>query len=231
MDEPTNDGLDGRSDDSNRDGASHSSKRDGGSHEPNRDGGASGVSERDGFAAPARAVVPFEGIERHTFQHLQEHPLSLDYGSRAASVESLNQLLADAMTLGDMYKKYHWQTSGPTFYTLHLLFDRHAAELVQMVDEIAERIQTLGGVCVAMAADVVEMTIIPRVPRGREDVATQIARLLHAHEVILQESRRMLREARHGGDEGTADMIVSEVIRLGERQVWFLFQHAVPEDK
>lgn len=179
-------------------------------------------------APPARTVVPFEGVETHAFGHLQEHPLALDHGAISASVENLNQLLADAMTLGDMYKKYHWQTSGPSFFSLHLLFDRHAAEFRELVDEIAERIQMLGGVCIAMAADVAETTIIPRVPRGREDPATQIARLLHAHEIILKEARAMLVEATANRDEGTADLMVSDVIRVGERQVWFLFEHSVP---
>jgi starvation-inducible DNA-binding protein len=77
------------------------------------------------------------------------HPLSAKI--RADMVARLNQLLADSITLRDMYKKHHWQVSGPTFYQLHLLFDKHFDEQVEIVDAIAERVQLLGGVTIAMA--------------------------------------------------------------------------------
>ena len=129
------------------------------------------------------------------------------------SVENLNQLLADTITLRDLYKKHHWQTAGPTFYQLHLLFDKHYEEQNTLVDSIAERIQLLGGVSLAMAPDVAEITLIPRPPKGREAAPTQISRLLHAHEIVLKEARTMARLAAQGGDDGTNDLIVSDVIR------------------
>src|SRR5919197_2460148 len=101
----------------------------------------------------------------------------------------LNQLLADAMTLRDLYKKSHWQVAGPTFYQLHLLFDKHYGEQVELVDSIAERIQLLGGVSLAMAADVAETTQIERPPRGREEAPVQLSGLLDAHQVIIREAR------------------------------------------
>src|SRR6516164_6073599 len=103
-------------------------------------------------------------------------PLSLDHKIRLASVDTLNQILADSMTLRDMYKKHHWQVSGPTFYQLHLLFDKHYEEQNAIVDAIAERIQQLGGITVAMAPDVAETTLIPRPPKGRESAPAQISR-------------------------------------------------------
>src|SRR5271167_523353 len=130
-------------------------------------------------------------------------PLSLDHKVRLASVDGLNQILADTMTLRDLYKKHHWQVSGATFYQLHLLFDKHFGEQSELVDAIAERIQLLGGVSLAMAADVAETTLIPRPPRGREEVPVQISRLLHAHEIVLEEARAMARRASASGDEGT----------------------------
>src|SRR4029453_17660287 len=111
-------------------------------------------------------------------------PIGLDERTRAASVEKLNQILADTITLRDLYKKHHWQVSGHTFYQLHLLFDKHAGEQDELIDEIAERIMMLGGVSVAMGADVGEMTRIPRPPLGREEPPVQIARLLEAHEIV-----------------------------------------------
>ncbi len=144
-------------------------------------------------------------------------------------METLNQLLADTITLRDMYKKHHWQVSGPTFYQLHLLFDKHSGEQSELVDEIAERIQTLGGVSIAMAHDVAEMTLIPRAPKGKESSRGQIARLLHAHQVVLEETRAMARAASKSGDDGTNDLLVSSVIRTNEMQVWFAGEHNAPD--
>ena len=72
-------------------------------------------------------------------------PLGLTDNARTASIVSLNQVLADTMTLRDLYKKHHWQVSGVTFYQLHLLLDKHYGEQATLVDSIAERVQTLGG--------------------------------------------------------------------------------------
>jgi starvation-inducible DNA-binding protein len=126
-----------------------------------------------------------------------------------------------------MYKKHHWQVSGATFYQLHLLFDKHYREQSELVDAIAERIQLLGGISLAMAADVAETTLIPRLPRGREEAPVQISRLLEGHEILLKEARTMARQASEDGDDGTNDLLVSEVIRTNELEVWFLAEHVV----
>ncbi len=154
-------------------------------------------------------------------------PIALEEQACAASVELLNQLLADTMTLRDLYKKHHWQVAGATFYQLHLLFDKHHDEQVELVDALAERIQLLGGISIAMAADVAETTFIPRPPRGREEAPVQISRLLEAHEIILKEARTAARQVAQAGDDGTNDLLVSEVIRTNELQVWFLAEHLV----
>jgi starvation-inducible DNA-binding protein len=154
-------------------------------------------------------------------------PIALAEDTRRASADNLNQLLADTITLRDLYKKHHWQVSGPTFYQLHLLFDKHFGEQNELVDLIAERIMMLGGVSVAMSADVAEMTLIPRPPKGREEVPVQISRLLHAHEIVLEEARAMARKAAEEGDDGTNDLLVSSVIRTNEMQVWFTAEHLV----
>jgi starvation-inducible DNA-binding protein len=126
------------------------------------------------------------------------------------------------MTLRDMYKKHHWQVSGPTFYQLHLLFYKHYGEQAELVDALAERIQTLGGVAIAMAHDVAETTRIARPPRGREDVPIQLFRLMQAHELIIGATREAARAAAASGDDGTNDLLVSDVLRLNELQVWFV---------
>jgi starvation-inducible DNA-binding protein len=154
-------------------------------------------------------------------------PIGLDEKVCKASVESLNQVLADTMTLRDLYKKHHWQVAGHTFYQLHLLFDKHYEEQSELVDKIAERIQILGGISLAMAHDVAETTRIARPPRGREEVPVQISRLLEAHELILRWCHVAARQAMDAGDDGTNDLLISDVIRNNELQVWFLAEHLV----
>jgi len=160
-----------------------------------------------------------------TVNHLL--PLELEEPVRLEVTAQLNQVLADTMTLRDLYKKSHWQTAGPTFYQLHLLFDKHYDEQVELVDSIAERIQLLGGVSIAMAADVAETTQIERPPRGREVVPVQLSRLLDAHQVIIGEVRKLARRASELGDDGTNDLLISQVLRTNELQVWFLSEHLV----
>ena len=154
-------------------------------------------------------------------------PLELEEPVRLEMTEQLNQLLADTITLRDLYKKSHWQVAGPTFYQLHLLFDKHFEEQVEIVDTIAERIQLLGGISLAMAHDIAETTRIERPPRGREEVPVQISRLLDAHQVIIGECRKLADRADEIGDHGTNDMVVSDVLRTNELQVWFLSEHLV----
>jgi len=153
------------------------------------------------------------------------HPLGANV--RTDMVGQLNQLLADSIALRDMYKKHHWQVSGPTFYQLHLLFDKHFDEQVEMVDTIAERIQLLGGVTIAMGGDVAEITRIQRPPRGREEVPVQISRLLEAHKVIIQSCLDISEAADKAGDQGTNDLVVSDILRPNELQSWFIGQHLV----
>jgi starvation-inducible DNA-binding protein len=177
-----------------------------------------------------KRAAPVTGQHAHEIQpfgHLVRMPIALSEHACKESVDNLNQLLADTMTIRDLYKKHHWQVAGPTFYQLHLLFDKHCDEQNEVVDAVAERIQLLGGVSVAMAHDVAETTLIPRAPKGREEVPVQVSRLLHAHEVVLKEARAMARRATEAGDDGTNDLIVGEVIRRNELQVWFVAEHIV----
>ena len=177
-----------------------------------------------------KRAAPVTGQHAHEIQpfgHLVRMPIALSEHACKESVDNLNQLLADTMTIRDLYKKHHWQVAGPTFYQLHLLFDKHYDEQNEVVDAVAERIQLLGGVSVAMAHDVAETTLIPRAPKGREEVPVQVSRLLHAHEIVLKEARAMARRATEAGDDGTNDLIVSDVIRRNELQVWFIVEHVV----
>jgi starvation-inducible DNA-binding protein len=178
------------------------------------------------FSAEPRVGQHLSEIQRygtvtHAFYLELEEPVRLEM------CERLNQLLADTMTLRDLYKKSHWQVAGPTFYQLHLLFDKHFAEQVEIVDAIAERIQLLGGLAVAMAHDVAEITQIERPVRGREPVPAQLSRLLEAHQIIIRQCRELAERSAKLGDQGTNDMVVSEVLRPNELEAWFLSEHLV----
>jgi len=184
----------------------------------------------DGSRPALRRAVPVtaqQGKEIQAFGTIVLLPIALDESVCADSVEDLNQILADTMTLRDLYKKHHWQVAGGTFYQLHLLFDKHYEEQVKLIDEIAERIQLLGGLSIAMAADVAEMTRVPRPPRGREEALVQLSRLLEAHEIVIREVRQAAKAAADHGDDGTNDLLVSSVLRTNELQVWFLAEHLV----
>jgi starvation-inducible DNA-binding protein len=168
----------------------------------------------------ARAIQEFGTVRTQL-------PIAIEQDVRLHSVENLNQVLVDTIALRDLYKKHHWQLSGPTFYQLHLLFDKHFEEQAELVDMIAERIQMLGGVSYAMAHDVAENTRIPRPPKDREEAPVQISRLLEAHEIVLGEARQFAKAAADAGDDGTNDLMVSNVIRTNESQVWFVSEHVV----
>jgi len=174
--------------------------------------------------------APEEGEVVQAFGTIGPSRLGLSEAVRVKSVAALNRLVAHTMALRDLYKKAHWQTSGATFYSLHLLFDKHYNEQLELTDALAERVQTLGGVALALAHDVVEESRIARAPRGRERAAAQLRRLLDAHEIVLQEARPLAREAAERGDDGTNDLIVSQVVRVNELQSWFVGEHLQAHD-
>lgn len=175
----------------------------------------------------AKPMTGQSGKEIQSYGSITRMPIALEQDVCRRSAEALNQILADTMTLRDLYKKHHWQVAGHTFYQLHLLFDKHYEEQDELIDEIAERIQLLGGISLAMAADVAETTRIPRPPRGREEVPVQISRLLEAHEIVIREVRKAAKQADDDEDQGTNDLLVSSVLRTNELEVWFVSEHLV----
>jgi starvation-inducible DNA-binding protein len=191
------------------------------------------------MAAPRRESLP-EQIHRGSQPWLHQHsqqiqnygtvrqfPLGISYDARMLSCERLNQILADSQILYSLYKKHHWLMRGPTFYQLHLLLDKHAEEQIKLIDEVAERVQTLGGIAVGDPRHVAEITRIPRPPNGCEEVPAMLSRLLEAHEMILVDCHDAAKKTVDAGDDGTNDLIVSDVIRTNELQAWFLVEHLV----
>jgi starvation-inducible DNA-binding protein len=167
------------------------------------------------------------GDEIQRFGSVRLLPLGLSRDARMYSCQRLNRVLADAQILHSLYKKHHWLMRGPTFYQLHLLLDKHAAEQLALIDTVAERVQTLGGVAVGDPRHVAEITRVPRPPDGAEKVPAMLSRLLEAHEIILADAHDAAKRTAELGDDGTNDVLVSDVIRTGELQAWFLAEHLV----
>jgi starvation-inducible DNA-binding protein len=181
-------------------------------------------------AAPARGSQPNlhqKGAQIQEYGTVRLLPVGLSHDARMYSCERLNQTLADSQILYSLYKKHHWLMRGPTFYQLHLLLDKHAGEQLVLIDAIAERVQSLGGVAIGDPRHVAEITVIKRPPDGVEEVPAMISRLLDAHESILIAAHDTAQRAAEMGDDGTNDLLVSQVIRTGEMQAWFLAEHLV----
>jgi starvation-inducible DNA-binding protein len=173
------------------------------------------------------AMSASKGQELQRFGEIRPMPIGLNEEARAQSIEAVNKPLADSIILYNLYKKHHWLMRGPTFYQLHLLLDKHAGEQLELIDTIAERVQTLGGVAIGDPRHVAEITVIKRPPDGVEEVPAMISRLLEAHEAILIAAHDAAKRADEMGDDGTNDLLVSDVIRTGELQAWFLAEHLV----
>jgi starvation-inducible DNA-binding protein len=167
------------------------------------------------------------GREIQQFGTVRQLPVALSHDARMYSCERLNRILADTRILHSLYKKYHWLMRGPTFYQLHLLLDKHATEQLDLIDLMAERVQTLGGIAVGDPRHVAEITRIPRPPDGAEEVPAMLSRLLDAHETILTDAHDAAGRVVRGGDDGSNDLLISNVIRTNELQTWFIAEHLV----
>jgi starvation-inducible DNA-binding protein len=168
-----------------------------------------------------------EGREIQAFGEVRLFPIALGFVERTESCQLLNRILADSMILYTLYKKHHWLVRGPTFFQLHTLLDKHAEEQLKLIDLIAERVQTLGGVAVGDPRHAAEITTIPRPPDGVEDVPAMLSRLLEAHELIIEKVRDAIAKTAESKDDGTNDLLMSDVLRTHELEVWFIAEHLV----
>ena len=196
---------------------------------PTRAGG-NGRHGRSARADARRSPEPHLGQRAPEIQQygtLRALPIALPERVRASSCEALNGILADTMILYSLYKKHHWLVAGPTFYQLHLLFDKHAEEQSELIDQLAERVQSLGGLAVGDPRHAAELTTVPRPPDGAEEVAVMIDRLLAAHEIVIAKVRKAIKLTEESEDWGSNDLLMGDVLRRHELQVWFLAEHVV----
>jgi starvation-inducible DNA-binding protein len=194
-----------------------------------RNGSSSSTTTTTG-STRARSPEPKLGQrarELQRFGSLRQLPIALPAEARGESCRLLNEILADTTILYALYKKAHWNAAGPTFYQLHLLFDKHAEEQLELTDEIAERVQMLGGISVGDPRHAAELTTIERAPDGAEEIPVVLDRLLAAHETILEKVRKGIETTEESKDFGSNDLLMGDVLRRHEMQVWFLAEHVV----
>jgi starvation-inducible DNA-binding protein len=184
-------------------------------------------AEGPGGNRSSQPLLHQHGIEIQNFGTLRLLPIALAYEARVESCQLLNHILADSLILYSLYKKHHWLVRGHTFHQLHLLLDKHADEQLELIDLLAERVQTLGGVAVADPRHAAEMTTVPRPPNGAEEVPAMLSRLLEAHEIIITKIREAITATTANRDDGTNDLLMGDVLRRHELQVWFLAEHLV----
>lgn len=176
---------------------------------------------------PSQPMLHRDGVEIQDFATLRSLPIALGRDSREQSCQLLNRILADTQILYSLYKKHHWLMRGMTFYQLHLLLDKHAGEQLELIDKLAERVQTLGGVAIGDPRHVAEVTTVPRPPDGVEEVPAMLSRLLEAHEIVIAKVRDGISTTEQNDDMGTNDLLSSEALPTNEMQVWFIAEHLV----
>ena len=143
------------------------------------------------------------------------------------TVRLLNRILADSTILYNLYKKHHRLVRGPMSHRLHQLLDKHAEEQLTVIDLMGERVHRLGGVAIADPRHVAELTTVPRPPDGAENVPAMLARLLEAHEIVMEKIRQAIEKTVADRDDGTESLLMGEVLRTNEIQVWFVAEHPV----
>ena len=132
----------------------------------------------------------------------------------------LSKLLADSYSLYLKTHNYHWNVEGPLFNTLHLMFEEHYTELATAVDEIAERIRTLGVKAPGSYTAFGKLTNIEEAT-GDETAEEMIRQLVIGQETVARTAREAFRAAEAASDESTADLLTQRM-QIHEKNAWML---------
>ena len=150
--------------------------------------------------------------------------MSIDIGisteDREAIADGLGRVLADSYTLYLKTHNFHWNVTGPQFRELHLMFEEHYTELAVAVDDIAERIRTLGVAAPGTYRAFAELSAVEEVD-GVPEAGEMVSVLTKAHEQVVKTCRDVLRKAQKADDESTA-ALVSDRMRVHEKTAWML---------
>ena len=152
-------------------------------------------------------------------------PTDLTPAQAKAVTDAVNPLIADAFALYAKTKNFHWHLSGPRFRDLHLLFDEHAAQILEGIDPMVERIRKIGGTSIRSLTHASKLQTIH--DDNDEFVAPQemVHRLLLDNRHIVQQIREAAGIADDNKDLATSDLLES-LLDDAERRTWFLFEIA-----
>jgi starvation-inducible DNA-binding protein len=146
--------------------------------------------------------------------------IGINKQDRQDIAEGLKRLLADSYTLYLQTHNFHWNVTGPQFRELHLMFEEHYTELAVVVDDIAERIRTLGVAVPGTYKAFAELSSIKEV-EGVPGAADMVVTLTHGHEQVVKTCRDVLKKAQDADDESTA-ALVGDRMRVHEKTAWML---------
>lgn len=146
--------------------------------------------------------------------------IGIDTEHRASVAESLSHLLADSYTLYLQTHNFHWNVKGPRFRELHLLFEEQYTELAVAVDDIAERIRSLGAPAPGTYAEFAQLSNIKEV-QGAVSADEMVRILTESHEQVVRTCRQALGTAQEADDESSAALI-SDRMREHEKTAWML---------
>jgi starvation-inducible DNA-binding protein len=150
--------------------------------------------------------------------------LGLSSKSRDTVVSLLARLLADEHVLYVKTRNFHWNVTGLDFGSLHALFETQYNALAETIDEIAERLRSLGGVAPGSMKEFLKLTRLDEQPGGKLEAEKMIAALLSDHEAVVRALREDIKAADKAGDAGTNDFLVG-ILEAHEKTAWMLRAH------
>ncbi|MDE1460493.1 DNA starvation/stationary phase protection protein [Spartinivicinus sp. A2-2] len=159
-------------------------------------------------------------VEESVMKQVQDVNIGISAEAREKIAHNTSRLLADSYTLYLMTHNFHWNVTGPQFRDLHLMFEEQYTELATAVDEIAERIRTLGYPAPGTYKQFAELSAIKEV-EGVPSANEMVKLLAEANETIVRTSREILPTAQEADDESTVGLI-SDRMRLHEKNAWML---------
>ena len=153
-------------------------------------------------------------------RNMTEIDIGISAGDRSVIAEELKRLLADTYTLYLQTHNFHWNVTGPQFRELHLMFEEQYTELATAVDDLAERIRTLGEPAPGTYKAFAKLSSISEV-EGVPSASEMVGLLNQGHEQVVKTCRKALRPAQDAGDESSAALI-SDRMRIHEKTAWML---------
>ena len=150
--------------------------------------------------------------------------IDLSAGTRKKVAEYLNERLADAIDLGAQTKHAHWNVKGPNFIALHELFDKVAESVEDHIDDIAERITTLGGTAYGTIAAAAKATSLKPYPEDISEGMGHVDALSSSLAEFGKKVRKGIEQTGKWGDADSADLLTG-ISRDVDKYLWFLEAH------